>query len=307
MYNFSELNNFINHKNKMLYTFIFYKLTIEEITNYLINLIDKVKLIKDTYKRKIANDRIYSIKNYFDLLDQDNQLQINGVFLVDNNNKSFGFKLDNNHINILINFKIPYSQYFCEDYYNINYIYKLVSTNDLVHVLSIEGVNGKLIQIDSVKNKHFDVTTNIDDLIINNNIELIFGNISSSLSQLLTKKYTNKQFYSGKLSNDEIWSVINKNKNEKMQIKLNDEVLSKLTHPDKIDLFVYGRKNVRESILLYSIKKIFVSSEIYVKYKKNISSEFFNFEINIVDKISSGDYGDILVRDFDGVIGIKYF
>ena len=59
MDNFNQLNNYINNKNKMLYTFCFYKITVSEIINYLSNLLDKINSIKDNYKRKIANDRVY--------------------------------------------------------------------------------------------------------------------------------------------------------------------------------------------------------------------------------------------------------
>ena len=166
MDNFNQLNNYINNKNKMLYTFCFYKITVSEIINYLSNLLDKINSIKDNYKRKIANDRVYGLKSYMELMEP--ALKINQVYLVDENNKPIGFNLEKSHIGTLADFKIPCTQYFSDDIYYIEYIQKLVSSNELVNVISVEGTKGKLIQIDSVKNKHNDITSNLDTLITNN-------------------------------------------------------------------------------------------------------------------------------------------
>ena len=303
MENFDKLTNYINTKNKMLYTFCFYKITVGDIQIYLANLLDKISSMKDNFKRKLANDRVFGLKSYFDCLEIS--VIINGVFLVDDKNKPIGFNLNKSHTQVLSDFKIPSSQYFCDDFYNIEYIQKLVSTCDLVNVIAIEGTSGKIIQLDSVKNKHGDFTGNIDGLITSNKIELIFGTPGSI--QTWQKKFPDKQFFSGKLSNEQIWDQIIKNLNLKTQDKFNKDVLIQMDNPDKIDLFVFGRKNVREEILSYSVKKLFVCPEIYSKYKTNISGEYFNFEVIVVDKVSPGDYGDILIKNFEGVVAVKYY
>ena len=231
--------------------------------------------------------------------------KINGIYLVDDKNKPMGFSLEKSQIEILTYFKIPCSQYFCDDSYNIEYIQKLVSSTELVNVISIDGTSGKLIQIDSVKNKHHDATSNVDTLITTNTTELIFGTPNSI--QAFQKKYPDKQYFLGKLSNDQIWEQIIINTNLKTQGKLNTEVLTQMTNPEKIDLFIFGRKNVKEAILSYLVKKLFVTSDIFAKYKINIPTECFNFEICIVDKNTTGDYGDTLIKNFDGVIAVKYY
>jgi hypothetical protein len=303
MNNFEKLNNYINSKNKMLYTFCFYKISVSDIVVYLTNLLDKINSMKDNFKRKIANDRVYGFKSYLELMEPTQK--INAVYLIDDNNKPIGFNLEKSQIQVLSDFKIPCSQYFCDDVYNIDYIQKLVSSTELVNVISVDGTSGKLIEIDSVKNKHHDSTSNLDTLISTNKTELIFG-LPNSI-QTLQKKYPDKQYFSGKLSNDQIWEQIIINTNLKTQGKLNTEVLTQMTNPDKIDLFVFGRKNVKEAILSYAVKKLFVTSDIFAKYKINIPTECFNFEVCVVDKITPGDYGDTLIKNFDGVIAIKYY
>ncbi len=301
--NFDKLDNYISTKNKMLYTFCFYRISVADAVIYLTNLLDKINAMKDSFKRKIANDRVYGLKSNLELMEPT-QI-INAIYLVDDKNKHMSFSLEKSQIQVLSDFKIPCSQYFCDDNYNIAYIQKLVSSTELVNVISVDGTTGKLIQIDSVKNKHHDSTSNLDTLISTHKTELIFGTPNSI--QVLQKKYPDKQYFSGKLSNDQIWEQIIINTNLKTQGKFNTEVLTQMTNPDKIDLFVFGRKNVREAILSYAVKKLFVTSDIFEKYKINIPSECFNFEVCVVDKITPGDYGDTLIKNFDGVIAVKYY
>jgi len=303
MNNFDKLDNYIYTKNKMLYTFCFYKTHVTDTIIYLANLLDKINSMKDNFKRKLANDRVYGLKSYLELMEPTQK--INAIYLVDDKNKPMGFSLEKSQIEILSEFKIPCSQYFCDDGYNIEYIQKLVSSTEIVNVISIDGTSGKLIQIDSVKNKHHDSTSNLDTLISTNKAELIFG--TPNTIQAFQKKYPDKQYFCGKLSNDQIWEQIIINTNVKTQEKFNTEVLTQMTHPDKIDLFVFGRKNVREAILSYAVKKLFVTSDIFAKYKINIPAECFNFDVIIVDKNTSGDYGDTLIKNFDGVIAVKYY
>ena len=52
MNNFDKLDNYIYTKNKMLYTFCFYKTHVTDIIVYLTNLIDKINSMKDNFKKK---------------------------------------------------------------------------------------------------------------------------------------------------------------------------------------------------------------------------------------------------------------
>ncbi len=303
MENFDKLEEYLNTKNKMLYTFCFYKITGGEIIVFLSNLLDKISSMKDAYKRKLANDRVYGLKCLIETMEPSTS--VNTVFLVDDKNKSTGFALNKTQIQTLSDFKIPCSQYWCDETYNINHLKKLVTTDELVSVIYVEGSAGKVIQIDSVKNKHNDMTSNLDNLITSTKAELIFG--TPGTIQALQKKYPDKQYFAGKLSNEQVWNQIVSNANLKTQAKFNTEVLGQMSHADKIDLFVFGRKNVREAILSYGVKKLFVIPDIYAKYKANIPGECFNFEVCVVDKVSAGDYGDTLIRNFEGVVAIKYY
>jgi len=303
MNNFTELNKFITTKNKMLYTFCFYKITTDTVLDYLSKLLEKISSMKDNFKKNIANERVYGLKSHIEMYNPSEL--INAIYLIDDKNTVKAFGLEKSHIGVLSDFKIPCSQYWCDEIYNIEYLEKLVSTDQLVNVIYAEGSSGKLIQIDSVKNKHHEMTGNLENLITSNKVELIFG--TPNTVQGLQKKYPDRQFFSGKLSNEQVWNQIVSNANLKTQSKFNTEVLSQMSHTDKIDLFVFGRKHVRETILAYGVKKLFVTPDIYKKFKTNLPPECFNFEVYVVDTVSPGDYGDVLIKNYDGVIAVKYF
>ena len=55
------------------------------------------------------------------------------------------------------------------------------------------------------------------------------------------------------------------------------------------------------------IKKLFISKKLIKSLKKNISKEYLNFEIIIIKKNSNGDIGDIFLKNYEGIIGIKYY
>ena len=41
--------------------------------------------------------------------------------------------------------------------------------------------------------------------------------------------------------------------------------------------------------------------------RKNISKDYINFEILEIDSLESGDIGDNFKKDYDGIIGLKYY
>jgi len=70
---------------------------------------------------------------------------------------------------------------------------------------------------------------------------------------------------------------------------------------------MFGKKEVSNGILDYMVKKLFISKKLYKSLKKNISKEYLNFEIIIIKKNSNGDIGDIFFKNYEGIIGIKYY
>ena len=57
-----------NINGKMLYTILFYNLSQENVLESITKLLEKInKLMSDQYKKKLANDRIYLLKQTIEL------------------------------------------------------------------------------------------------------------------------------------------------------------------------------------------------------------------------------------------------
>lgn len=302
MESFNEISKYKDIKGKMVYTFLIYSTTCDQIKTYLHGLIDKISTIKDNYKKKIANERIKSFELYFENFKLDQS--INSVFLVGENNFIKQLSLDKNHIKTLVDFKISNTHYFCDDYYLIDHFIKILDETKLITVCSIDNTNATIISMDEVKNRIVQ-QTNLESGFEKYNCELYYG-LSNQLNGLI-KKYPTKKIFSGKLTKEEVWNKIIKDKNIISQEKFNNEVLTQLINPGKENIFIFGKKEVGNEILNYGVKKLFITSKLYNNMMVHIDKSLLNFEIVILEKNSEGDFTDILIKNFGGLVGIKYF
>jgi hypothetical protein len=55
------------------------------------------------------------------------------------------------------------------------------------------------------------------------------------------------------------------------------------------------------------IKKLFINPKLYKILKDNADSSTLNFEIIIVQSLKSGDLGQTLNKNYNGMVGIKYY
>jgi hypothetical protein len=301
MESLTEIIKYKNTKGKMLYTFLIHSITTGQVNAYLKSLLDKISTIKDLYKRKIANERVKTFELYFENISI-NQI-INSVFLIDSNQLVKSFLLDPTNIKTLVDFKIPNTNYYCDDCFYIDYISKILDNTKLITVCAVDNTNATIIKIDGVKSRVIQ-QTNIETAFDKYNCELYYGFTSNQFA-LFTKKYPTKNIVNGKLTKEEAWNKILKDKNTIAQEKFNTEVLTQLTNND--NLYIFGRKNVGNEILNYGVKKLFITSKLYNIMIEKIDPSFMNFEIIILEKYTDGDYTDILIKNFEGLVGIKYY
>ena len=70
---------------------------------------------------------------------------------------------------------------------------------------------------------------------------------------------------------------------------------------------IFGRQEVSQHIENSMIKKLFINPKLYLQLKNNADPTLLNFEIVIVKSIKTGDYGQQLNKNFQGMVGIKYY
>jgi hypothetical protein len=73
-----------------------------------------------------------------------------------------------------------------------------------------------------------------------------------------------------------------------------------------IDKLIFG-KDINKAIINYKIKQLFCSEFLYNKIKNVFPAEFLNFEITKVSCLKNNDIGNILEKNYNGAIGIKYY
>lgn len=295
----------INESGKLYYTILIYGKLVNDVKKKLLDDLDKVnKRMKDAYKKKIINNRLYQIIKVLDSQFKDNDI-LNCIILSGRNLNYFTLSQNELKLCNKWNIKNFYIEY--DDKFRIKYLKNLFSENKINLIFEFNGDVINIIELDKVKSRFID-KINVDnyneilDLIEKNNPKIIHG-IGSTIKKL---KDLNNVYYK-KLSSEEINDIINKMEINESQNILKKEVLNQLSNPAFDNKFLFGKKEVSNGIMDYMIKKLYITSSLMRQLRKNISKDYLNFEILEVDSLESGDIGYIFLKDYDGIIGLKYY
>ena len=92
---------------------------------------------------------------------------------------------------------------------------------------------------------------------------------------------------------------------------LSSEKSLRLMEAENKLIFVVQRQakkvEIKQAIEEYRVKKLYCHSTRLHLVKKQLSAEYYNFPIIIVDRLKDGDCSDRLLNEFKGVIGISYY
>ena len=294
----------INEKGKLYFTIMTYNLKVEEIIQKINNKLNKVNTnMKNSFKKKIINQRLYPVLEY--LKDKKIDEVLNIIIL--SGQELNIFNLNKTELILCNKWNISNFYFESDERFKIGYLKNLLSENNLHIVFELDSVHLKILEIDKVKsriiqNKNIE---NEDDLKkINDKLKpkLIHG--SGSFIKKL--KFT-KNIYCKKLTKEKIIEKIREIEVIKNQNILMNEALNQLQNPNLMNKFLFGKEEISKGILEYMIQKLFISRKLFNSLKKNIEIEYLNFKIIIIDKLKDGDIGDIFIKNYDGILGIKYY
>ena len=149
-------------------------------------------------------------------------------------------------------------------------------------------------EIDKIKKNY-----NYNDLII------IYGD-----SQFIKKNNINNVIIYKELINKEgVYKLYEnemmKSNHKLLEIKLNDMKNEKTN----IYLYIFGKlkMEIKEAIELYSIKELYIDSLKLPKLKSFVDESLFNFKIIEISSLESGDIAEQFIKDYNGIMGIKYY
>lgn len=323
-----ELIPYILEKNldKYSYTIILHHITVEEALDEVekkISNFEKNKgKISDHKKSYEISKRLYTFKNMLSNFEPNDKLNI--VIILNVDLKYFEMTNEiKNHCKI---WKIKkFSFYYNDDVLDsfsegtiserlVQYVSILLTTEKVKTIFDFsEGSKFKVKEIDSLKSRSIeDIQESEENLSISlkkYNPVIIFGN-----KNLIKEKEKNcntaiPTYISNNLNKKELLVLI-----ENIEIKSNQEKFKKIfldnyQNPKFTDKFLIGSKENSYGIENYMIKTLFINPKLMNKFKKN--SELLNLLNNvnviIVQPKEAGDYGQILNKNYGGIVGEKYY
>lgn len=310
------LNNYkqIEENSDTLFNIYIYDKKVSEIIEFVQGQINKAQKITNPLKKNKINNRLYILLKYINDLYNENSI-INSIFLICD--KIIEYKLNNNEIktakeynfvNIFLKTDaIFYVEYFIDLFHNFDFIYSIKINKNDVQIGKLNKNKEKELEKIKVNNES-QLTEAIDKIrnIYNySNYIVIHGN--SNLIINFEKK--NIIVRNELLNKDSIYNLyeneIIKKNNQELEKRLND-IKNEKTN---LDLYIFGKLKVeiKEAIESYSIKELYIEEKKLEKLKTFIDNTLLNFKIITIKSLEGGDIADSFIKDYNGIMGIKYY
>ena len=317
-----EFKKYIESIDALLSIYIYNK-KISEAINYFEDQLEKAKKISNPNKKYKVNNRLYSFIEYLKILESANpNMLLNKIYLINDNIKEYS--LTNDEINVASSFHLINIFYKCDTYFYIDYFIDLFHNLNLYYYIKINKADLSIYQYN--KNKEKDIFTckitnenkiieeyeNIrkkykDIIIIHGNS--VFLNKLKSITDKDSNKLNNVHIEYDFLSKESCYEIY---ENELMlkNYQLLDNRLKELNNEKcNTDIFLFGKLKVeiKEAIESYLLKELYIEDKKLEKLKTFVDDSYFNFKIIPIKSIKEGDIGDIFIKNYNGLLGIKYF
>lgn len=284
-----------------------------EIIKFIQDQLNKANKITNPIKKNKINNRFYSLLKFIEENYNEESI-INDIFLI--HDKLIHYKLNENEIKItkIYNLKIFlkcetffYIDYFIDLFYNFNFIYSFkINKNDLC----ISKINkNKEKELENFKiNNEQKIYEEIENIRKNNykDIIIIYGN-----SPLLTKIDINiKNIIIEKkiINREEVYNLYELEIIKNNNLQLEKRLLDIQNSNTNLDLYVFGKlKEIKEEIENYSLKELYIEDKKLEKLRKIVDNNFLNFKIIEIKSLKDGDIAYNFIKDYNGIMGIKYY
>lgn len=302
----NEIMAFSNENEKFSYSFLFHSTNSEDIISTLNKKLENInKKMNNAFKKKNVNDRIYSLISNMESRFQPTEI-VNGIFFVNTKINFIPFLKENmNHINTW-----NITKFFMEfdDKFMTEYFVELFSTKKIKTVFKFDKSSYDVISIDSTKSRKLESHSSMDESHITENVSkhkpvMIYG-----LNQTLKKlNFDDIIIQLKNLTKEEVCEIISKKEIEDNMLEFKTEILDMIPVEAVSDKFVFGRKEIGEAIENYMVKKLFINSKLLSILKSKADSSLLNFTIVEIKSLQPGDPGNILNRDYFGMIAVRYY
>ena len=312
--NILKEHNNIEEKKETLISILIYETKNLDILIFLESQLEKSKKINDPIKKNKINNRLFNLIKYL----TDNYAEddiINSIFLLNDN--MVKYPLTSNEITVaktynLLNIFIKYDtvfhiEYFIDFFYNFNFIYSIKINKNDVSVIKLNKNKEKELENYKLVNEQ-KVLEIIENIRKNNYKELliIYGKspIISKLNDikniLLINNFSNRE---------DLYNLYENNLMLANHLLLKNKLDAISNEKTNIDLYIFGKLKleIKEAIEAYSIKELYIEDKKLEKLKSFIDETLLNFKIISIKSLENGDIAYNFIRDYNGIMGIKYF
>lgn len=311
-----------------LFSIIIYNKNIEDIIKFFEDQLEKARKINNPIKKNKVNNRLYSFIQYLnDLLIHNNNINntnkiINSIFFI--HDKIISYELNESEINtanefnfLNIYFKYDnhfYIDYFIDLFYNFNFIYTIKVNKYDIYIIKLnqnkekEVVHNKISNDISIFDSINKVRNNFnykDVIILHGNSQFINKIETNNKIKELFPLIINKDF----LSKEESFNLYSDECMKKNLLLLENKLSELNNDKTNVELYVFGKLKfeIKDAIESYLLKELYIEETKLDKLKTFIDDSYFNFKIIPIKSLTNGDIGEMFIKNYNGLMGIKYF
>ena len=200
---------------------------------------------------------------------------------------------------------------FASDHFHIDYLTELLSIKHVKTIFKFDKSNYSVVEMDNTKSRTIETHSSLDESSIESMVlqhkPLLLCGLNQILKKLTYLEERNISVEIRNITNEEIMELIQIKIIKENQDKFREEILDNITNPNVQDKIIFGKKEIGAAIQGYMIKKLFINPKMLKILKEKAEPSLLNFEINIVKSIESGDHGYTLNKNYDGMVGLKYY
>jgi len=268
----------------------------QEVVDSVRSRLGRSKDIADPLRRKAVIQNIQRFLKDMETLDMTAKLH--GVWIVNEGTLNF-YEVPRNFVEkwslkaYALFQDIP--KLYLEDVFNST------SSQHLIHAVRVAS-NNRFVRMEGTQHKHREVgPLSLSELA---KVDVPFVLFGKGISQKLEAPKTAVATIPKELSWTEVMEIFTKKERLEIHRQLG-KVLEKINHPRESHLLLY-KKDIPGALEEYAIKELFVMRS---RFQENLlhENENTNVKIYTVDVVEPGDCTEKFDKDFEGIIGIKYF
>jgi hypothetical protein len=306
----------IEESTETLFSILIYDKKVCDVIKHFEDQMNKAKNITNPIKKHKINNRLFNFIKYLNEQYNDENIIINNIFLI--HEKIIKYDLTSNEISIaktynMFNIFLKVNTTFCIDYfidyfYNFNFIYTIKINKTDMSIIKMNKNKEKELECKKITNEQ-KLLDEIENIRKNHNFKdniIIYGN-----SPYINKINNIKEviIHNDFLNKEEVFNLYENENMKKKHILLEKKLNDLKNEKCNTDLYVFGKLKIeiKEAIETYMLKELYIEDKKYDKLKTFIDETYLNFNIITIKSLENGDIGDMFIKNYNGIMGIKYY